>query len=543
MNRRDFLLSLAAASCLPGCQPHAAALPPGAILGPAMERGHRLRGRDFPSPSETRKVDVAIVGGGVAGLSAGWNLDRADFGDFRLFELEDAVGGNSRSGKNAISAYPWGAHYLPLPGREARHVRELLADLGVIRGDPYAEAPDYDERHLCFAPQERLYRHGLWQEGLLPQIGASRRDKEQYQRFLALVERYRRQRDKAGRRAFAIPSALSSRDVGLLALDRVSMRAFLLGQGLDSEPLHWYVNYACRDDYGSNYAEVSAWAGLHYFAARDGKAANAESDQVLTWPEGNGWLVQQMQRRLGGQIETGALVYRIEELRDGVELDVYLPAEKRSVRWQARALIFAAPLFVLPHVMEGLNTRLRDAIGQIRHAPWLVANLTLKGLPEPGNGAPLSWDNVLYDSPALGYVNATHQSLGSHPGPTVLTYYWALSGEAPEAARKRLFETPWSGWAERILADLARPHPDLRAKVERLDIFRWGHAMAKPLPGWIWSEARELLTRAHGHIHLAHADLSGFSIFEEANYWGVQASNRVLQRLGGRRHGETRKDL
>lgn len=524
MRRRDFLLSLAAASCLPGCRSGTnPALPDGGTLGAGIELGHRLRGRDFPAASETRKIDVAIVGGGVAGLSAAWKLDKSGCGDFRLFELEDDVGGNARAGQNAVSAYPWGAHYLPLPGGEAREVRELLSDFGVLRGDPLAEAPDYDERYLCFEPQERLYRHGLWQEGLLPQIGVNKRDREQYRRFFDLVEKYRHYRDASGRRAFSIPAALSSRAPDLLALDRISMRAFLLQQGLDSSPLHWYANYGCRDDYGSGHEEVSAWAGLHYFASRNG-------DQVLTWPEGNAWLTRRMRQRLEDRVETSALVHRIEESQWHVELDVYLPQQNRTVRWQAKQAIFAAPLFVLPHVMEGLEGSLRDAMAAIQHAPWLVANLTLRELPEAGNGAPLSWDNVLYDSPALGYVNATHQSLRTAAGPTVWTYYWALTGNAA-AARRKLFETPRSRWLEYILADLARAHGDIRDKVEHLDIWRWGHAMSKPLPGWVWSVTRQGLGTSRGRIHLAHADMSGFSIFEEANYWGVEAAQAVLRRL------------
>ena len=531
MNRRDFLLSLAASTCLSGCQPGAnARLPSGGMLGPSMARGHRLRGGDFPAPAETRKTGVAIVGGGIAGLSAAWKLNKSGFGDFHLFELEDAAGGNARSGKNAVSAYPWGAHYLPLPGVEARETRELLADLGVLQGDPYAENPSYDERYLCFAPQERLYRHGLWQEGILPQIGSTKHDHEQYRRFFTLLEQFRQRHGAAGLRAFSIPAARSARDADLMALDRISMRHFLQQQKLDSPLLHWYVNYGCRDDYGSDYATVSAWAGLHYFASRDGRAANAESDQVLTWPEGNDWLVKQMQKGFSEHIVSGALVQRMEETKSHVELDVFMHRENRSVRWQADRVIFAAPMFVLPHVFEGLDDNLKQACRQIQYAPWLVANLTLNSLPDPGHGAPLSWDNVLYDSPALGYVNATHQSLRSHEGPTVLTYYRALSGEPEKSARQRLFDTPWHNWAESILRELSRPHPDIRDKVAQLDIFRWGHAMSRPVPGWIWSAARERLALPHGRLHLAHSDLSGFSIFEEANYWGVKAAERVLKK-------------
>lgn len=31
--------------------------------------------------------------------------------------------------------------------------------------------------------------------------------------------------------------------------------------------------------------ETSAWAGIHYFASRNGRGANTESQDVITWPE------------------------------------------------------------------------------------------------------------------------------------------------------------------------------------------------------------------------------------------------------------------
>ena len=48
---------------------------PSATLGGAdVARGHRLRDGRFPESSRTEEVGIAIVGGGVAGLSAGWTL-------------------------------------------------------------------------------------------------------------------------------------------------------------------------------------------------------------------------------------------------------------------------------------------------------------------------------------------------------------------------------------------------------------------------------------------------------------------------------------
>lgn len=138
MDRREFLastLAAAGAATLAGCATPAPPLPPGELYGASLDLGHRLREPNFPPPAETRRLPVAIVGAGIGGLSAGWKLAKAGFSDFQMIELEAEAGGNSRAGSNAVSAYPWGAHYLPLPTREASAVRELLAELGVLQGD------------------------------------------------------------------------------------------------------------------------------------------------------------------------------------------------------------------------------------------------------------------------------------------------------------------------------------------------------------------------------------------------------------------------
>ena len=148
-----------------------------------------------------------IVGAGVAGLAAAWHLHRAGVRDLVLLELEDAAGGNARAGASSVTGYPWGAHYLPLPGSQARGVRALLRELGVIEGFGRDGHPIYDERHLCHAPQERLFIHGRWQEGVFPALGATAEDRAQHEAFRREMDGYRRWRDAAGRRGFATPRA------------------------------------------------------------------------------------------------------------------------------------------------------------------------------------------------------------------------------------------------------------------------------------------------------------------------------------------------
>ena len=64
--------------------------------------------------------------------------------------------------------------------------------------------------------------------------------------------------------------------------------------------------------------------------------------------------------------------------------------------------------------------RIAQAAQRLQHAPWLVANLQLRAPLADRPGAPPSWDNVVYGSAGLGYVDAMHQSLQVVPGATVL---------------------------------------------------------------------------------------------------------------------------
>ena len=292
MQRRQFLGS-AAAALLAGCQPPPPALE-FAFAGIDLERGHALRDLlaqgPLPAPTLVRRAQVIIAGGGVAGLAAARSLRLAGVHDFALLELEDTPGGNSRAGAVNGVACPLGAHYLPVPGDHAPEVQDLLEELGLRQR--VAGRWQYDERHLCHSPQERLYFEREWQEGLLPVQGVGEATLEQYRRFSQAV-------GAASRAArFTMPqfAALDAK-TGLVpthqALDAMTFEAWLQRQGLDDAHLRWYLDYCCRDDYGAGMARVSAWAGLHYFASRHGFHAPGEAvaedrEGVLTWPEGNG---------------------------------------------------------------------------------------------------------------------------------------------------------------------------------------------------------------------------------------------------------------
>ena len=199
--------------------------------------------------------------------------------------------------------------------------------------------------------------------------------------------------------------------------------------------------------------------------------------------------------------------------------------QTEQVEYLAQAVIWAAPTFLLPYVFAGApDTK------ALVYSPWWTANLTLDRLPKEHLTEP-AWDNVIYDSPSLGYVVATHQSLRTHIERSVWTYYFAMAEGSAAENRRALLERDWGYYRDFILRDLERAHPDIRECVSHIDVMRMGHAMARPAPNWMLNPARRRLAEWGTNIVLANSDLSGFSIFEEAQYRGARAADRILKRL------------
>jgi hypothetical protein len=300
-------------------------------------------------------------------------------------------------------------------------------------------------------------------------------------------------------------------------------------RGFTSPRLWWTVDYACRDDYGSTPAQTSAWAGIFYFASRVERPGQ-DAQSVITWPEGNGRLVAHLAKQAGARVKLGVAAYDIvpteQDGREGVDVLAVSDDGSRLLGFHAEHVIFAAPQFVARAVIRPYREAPPEHLSEFSYGAWMVANLTLKTRLK-SHGFKFAWDNVLYDSPSLGYVVATHQSCVDH-GPTVLTYYYPLVDDDPKVARSRLLSLGRDEWAEVALADLERAHPEIREATTRLDVMRWGHAMIRPRVGLLWGTARAKAATPFRRVHFASTDLSGVALFEEAFDQGVRAAEEVL---------------
>ena len=355
--------------------------------------------------------------------------------------------------------------------------------------------------------------YGRWQEGIEPAIGLTAGDRDQFRRLARHDGRRCARRDASRFRSTPdfrrrMPRSIACRSPTWLAEHR-----------FDSKPLLWYANYVCRDDYGALASDVSAWAGLHYFSSRD-----SDDKGPLTWPEGNGWIVKQLLARVGRFVRAGQPVRAIG--RDESERSASAPATPSIV---CRAVIFAAPTFLAPYLIEGMaplralrvlaldhrepDARLdsrprsrRAGVGQRRHE-LADARLRRRDAPVAAHGR---------------RTGRCGRSTGRSPRRT------------PSANRQMLLEKDWAYWKEAILTDLERVHPRIRACVSRLDVMRIGHAMVRPTVGAVFSAERQALKRAHADgLVFAHSDVSGLSLFEEAQYRGVTAADRALARVLG----------
>ena len=307
LTRRSFLRFLLAGSTVPiaalrcsrGPGPTGRFDIPGEIANPgAASAGHLLRSPLRPehfTPSGP-PLDAVVIGGGVSGLSACWKLRRAGVQSLCLVELESELGGTSLAGARAGTAFPWGAHYINLPPAEADCIHEVLGDLGVIEGHDARGWPLVPPEHLLRWPRERLFDGERWVEGLDPFGGASRGELRAFERFEDDMLGWALHEGRDQRRAFAMPLAYSTADTVVRELDSITMEEYVRAQGWHSSRLDWLVNYACRDDYGALMSQVSAWAGIHYFACRfyDRRITHQYPADTLTWQEGNAFLVNRL---------------------------------------------------------------------------------------------------------------------------------------------------------------------------------------------------------------------------------------------------------
>lgn len=524
LSRRRFLagvaggVSAALVGCRPGGSSRTSAMSggfledrpgPGSVAPGAPGASSGPRG-----PSETVRLPVVIVGAGLSGLTAAWWLERRGLEELAVLEAGSGPGGDARWGRAAGLLHPWGGRHVACPGLDDIGMRTLLEDLGVIDDGRVGELA------RVRAPIHRLFRWGRWRRGLDSALFETEAERRGWGKLMERARETRREqgRMEPGHGSFGPRGSGSDPGAEVVlagALERTTMAHWLGEAGVPSgaSTVRWLVDHLCRDDYGVPAGAVSARAGLAALLRHGTESPG------LSWPEGTGWIARRLSERLGERITAGAPVTEVR--RDGTGLRVTTPGRV----YRCEAVVWAAPASAAAGVVEGAPEL------EVKHAPWVVANLTLEREPS-GKGVGRAWHNVRMGSRSTGYVPADHQTLRTTTDRTVWTWYRPLDDMSPGRALTVLARRSWAEWVEVVLDDLAPAHPDIRRCVSRVDIRRMARGTPVPEPGLLGRPARLRMRRGDGSIAFAHTELEGLPRAENAVRGGVRAARLVAERLG-----------
>ena len=486
--------------------------------------GHKLRVKNFPKPSKQISIPYLIVGGGITGLTAARQLSKKGISEFLLVELENHLGGNSSNGENQYSKFPLGAHYLPLPNQEDKELLQFLEEEKIILGYDEKGFPKFDETQLTFSPDERLFYKNNWQEGIVPKVGNSAEEDDELLRFFSMMDDFRTKKDDFGLYWFNIPMALSSQNDAVKSLDQLTMKEWLEQQNFKSNPLLVYIDYCCRDDFGLGIEFVSAYAGIHYFAARKQNSTQDKNDNVLTWPEGNARLTHHLKKYSKGKTLQNHLVYEVKIENGKAVALVFDDKTKTSIEIIADKIIMATPQFVNQYLFDDRKQFSKD----FHYTPWLLATLVVSDLTD-NSSFPLCWDNVAHGSKGLGYIYDQHQSLQQIQDKKVITYYYSFSSSDCGKSRREIYKKPKEYWKNLVFEDLKISHPNIEDVTESIDVHLLGHGMISPKPEFLFGESKRKAGQSiDDKIYFAHSDLSGISIFEEAFHQGINIVNKIV---------------
>lgn len=534
MNRRKFVKTvglgavlLAKVKLLHACNTR---VPKWAFVrsGIPLHLAHTLRTKQsFGSSQQRIKTKHLIVGGGVSGLSAGYHLQQAGEVDFRIIEMESQLGGNAQYGETKTGKFPQGAHYLPIQNNNNTPLLDFLHKIGVISHFSHDGIPYYNEEYLCHDPEDRLFINGKWQAGIvegLLQVYPD--DKPVWDRFFEQMEGFKHLLGSDGKPFFAIPERFASQDRSYDYLDRQSFATYLTDNKLRCRSLNWYLDYCCRDDYGQDTTKVSAFAGIHYFAARRAESKNADPNGLLTWPEGNGFLVDRMISSYRDKTITNTIVRSIEK----TEYQTYLV---HSWNWKTNTiqtfetvnLLLAIPIHIRKHLLA--NILERDWLAPT-HQPWYVVTVELTPFAD-FSGAPVAWDNVLFEHPTLGYIHNLNQHLKKPNGNTLLTFYQPLDQSDARTVREKYAQQSDEELKSELVAQLRSIYRDIEEHILYMEVRIWGHGMASPGIDYLKNPKRSKQSEATDNIYFAHTDDCGFSLFEEAFDLGFQRATQLIQ--------------
>src|SRR5262245_5986500 len=259
---------------------------------------HRLRDGSLEIPTlapEGPLHDAIVLGGGVSGLMAAWDLVRGGLEDVVLYEKEDYIGGNARKGHANGTDYTCATWSLVRP--KDPFLKRLYADLDMVTGYEPDGTPKIRRDLIGPGPEYNVLIDGTWHHSVtggdadtLHALPFPEKDRRDLMDFYRELQDWGTSKGSDGRPAFAMPVEDGSRDPDLLALDRITMKEYATRKGWGAITLREVDDWS-SSDIGGGIGDVSAYA----FWAFNGLGQGGED---ITLPGGNAWVAQRMEDKV-----------------------------------------------------------------------------------------------------------------------------------------------------------------------------------------------------------------------------------------------------
>jgi oxygen-dependent protoporphyrinogen oxidase len=341
-SRRDFIKFVVAGSVASGCPiDKALFVVPGEASYPATIEGehfatcHQVRdGHSFARPDVTRRVDIAIVGGGMAGLSAAYFLRGKDW---LLLEKEDHFGGNAYQEEFEGQAYSTAAAYDFRDSYGDQLAKEIGLNLLPI------DMPDPTIDNGVYTPD-------TWASGI-SQLPYSKETVASFKKFATDILKIDPRKD-------------------MLDLDAKPFTD--ITGAYAPEVTKWWDAYG-QSNWGAVTADTTAFIGVvdaQYLIKGE------DSTRVIL-PGGLGCvthrLVEVMTPQYADRMLGGATVVSVVPDADSVRV-TYLHEDKLTTV-SAKVALMCAPKFIASRLVIGLPNDQKQAMRRMRYAPVPMINM------------------------------------------------------------------------------------------------------------------------------------------------------------------------
>lgn len=471
-------------------------------------RIHRLHPKPLPSrrPGSVQNR-VVVVGAGLAGLAAAWELDEAGH-DVTVLEARSRPGGRvltlrepfagglfADAGAIAYSeAYTQAVRYIDELGLErANWVQPDLSSLYHLNGNRFTAGGD--------ETADWPYELKAEEQGLGP---------------MGVMKKY-----LFGTLPKQIGKPQSWNEPPLSQLDEMSLAEYMREQGASSGAVELISDtqfFGPRIERTSALSSALAEFGLFF------------GGPPFVLKGGNDRLPNGMANRLGQSVNYGVEVTGVRDTGDGI--DVTAQRGDRTETYQADRVICAVPLGVLKDLSIGptMPSEKRSAISNI---PYIDATRTFIQVKRA------FW----YDEGVSGTASTDlpigtvfRQPLSDAAGPdqrAVLEGYTIGAAATQQATRSD------DELVEDVLAGLEKVHPGIEKHVEGAVVKAWGRDpyavghVSWPEPGDVTGHL-EALQRPHGRVHFAGEHTTALrGTMEGALRSGIRAAHEIDEETTG----------